>query len=531
MSVVTQDPPRTPETTDASAPLPDARVLEDKTPLWFRSTSNSAVFTLVIGFVFIVFGNMRLWHTDLWDHVNYGNVIRTGGEIPETEPLLELADGVQMTNLAWLSQLGFSMLADVAGLPALQFCYGLLIAACLVFVAYGTVRNSSSALAGILAVGFLIGVNLPQFLVIRPQLVGMVFYCAILAWAIGRPVVSTWTFLCFAVMFAIWANCHGSFTLGLTLLGLTAIGRFADVLTASKSLRVTLRDPNLLRLVLLIQVCAITVLFNPYGLDAYFETFRVAANPNIDSMYEWDALTLRTAQGQRVAAGTVLLLMALKMTPRRLRAFEFLVLALFGSLALWSQRMITWWAPAAAIITSVHVAAWVRSSHGIRRPTEPRTASGLWTVASLGLCWILFSFTNFGIQVVRGKTPEPAAMVSQQTPVAMVDWLNAQESLPAGLVYIPAEWAGYVMHDGPTDIRSMVNLHVHVIPKEVWTDYLRLLSGPSDWSALLDRYRINLVVVDQERQPRLLEKLQSSEEWRTEYMDRQSAVFARVESI
>ena len=531
MSVATKEELPATDASEAAAPLPDARVLEDKTPLWFRSTAASAAFTVVIGFVFVIFANMRLWHTDLWDHVNYGNVIRSTGAIPETEPLLPLAEGVRMTNLAWLSQFGFAWLADAAGLPALQFFYGLLIAACLACVAFRTVRNSRSVLAGILAVGFLVGVNLPQFLVIRPQLAGMVFYCVILAWALGRPRITRTTYLIFAVMFAVWANCHGSFTLGLTLLGLMLVGRFADVLSVSKSLRIAIRDPQVLRQLLLIQVCGIAVLINPYGLDAYFETFRVAANPNIDSMFEWDALTLRTTQGQRVAAGAVLMMMALKMTPRRLRAFEFLVLALFGILALWSQRMITWWAPAAAIITSVHVAAWVRQSHKIARPETSGQATGLWTVVNLGLCWILFSFTNFGIQVVRGKTPPSAQMVSRETPVQMLDWLNAQDTTPAGITFVPAEWAGFVMHSGPSDLQSMVNLHVHVIPQEVWTDYLRLLSGPADWSGILDRYRINLVILDKDRQPGLLQKLQGSDEWQPVFNDHQAAVFERIAAL
>jgi len=83
------------------------------------------------------------------------------------------------------------------------------------------------------------------------------------------------------------------------------------------------------------------------------------------------------------------------------------------------------------------------------------------------------------------------------------------------------------MHSGPSGLQSMVNLHVHVIPQEVWTDYLRLLSGPADWSGILDRYRINLVILDKERQPGLLQKLQSNDEWQPVFNDRQAAVFER----
>ena len=50
--------------------LPDASVLEDRTPEWIRTTPTSALFMLLIGVVFALMANRPLWHTDLWDHPN-----------------------------------------------------------------------------------------------------------------------------------------------------------------------------------------------------------------------------------------------------------------------------------------------------------------------------------------------------------------------------------------------------------------------------------------------------------------------------
>ena len=74
----------------------------------------------------------------------------------------------------------------------------------------------------------------------------------------------------------------------------------------------------------------------------------------------------------------------------------------------------------------------------------------------------------------------------------------------------------------------MVNLHVHVIPEEVWSDYLRLANGPADWNGLLDRYGINLVITDKQRQGGLIRQLRASTDHRRIYEDHQAVVFERA---
>ena len=68
--------------------LPDASVLEDRTPEWIRTTPTSALFMLLIGVVFALMANRPLWHTDLWDHLNYGQKIIETRTVSVTEPLM-----------------------------------------------------------------------------------------------------------------------------------------------------------------------------------------------------------------------------------------------------------------------------------------------------------------------------------------------------------------------------------------------------------------------------------------------------------
>ena len=165
------------------------------------------------------------------------------------------------------------------------------------------------------------------------------------------------------------------------------------------------------------------------------------------------------------------------------------------------------------------------------RNRQASPATGLWSVVNLGIVWILFALTPFGIQIVHGRVPDANRMVSRETPLATVAFLDSMENIPRGIAYVPAEWAGYVMNRGPKSLQPMVNLHVHVIPEHVWNDYMRMINGPSDWNGLMDEYGINLAVVDLDRQPALAKRFKESTDWSAVYEDRQAAVFVRRNPI
>lgn len=516
---------------DGGPQLPDASVLEDRTPEWFRTTPTSALFVLLIGVVFAVMANRPLWHTDLWDHLNYGQNIIATRTISDTEPLLNLCRGVRMINIPWLAQVGMAAINNRFGLTGLQFGYGLLIALCLGVIAWRSVRLSHSAIGGIIACAIFLKVNLNQLLVIRPQLAGVLFYCIVVSWMFGREKHSKLSWIAMPLMYALWANVHGSFSMGLMLMGLAGIGRFGDVLVISKSIRVALLDRDFHRTILLTQLCATATLLNPAGFSIYPEVFNVAGNPNIESMFEWDALTLRSAQGQSAIAAALLAFMAIKLSPRRMHCGEMLAFVLTGLLAMWSGRMLNWWAPIAGIVIGTHLIASIRKTSEWFRNPQPGKRTGLWTVVNLGQLWILFAFTSFGVQIIHGRVPEAERMVSSETPLAAVTFLESAEKLPGGISFIPAEWAGYVMNRGPKAIAPMVNLHVHLIPEQVWSDYIRLVNGPSDWNGLMDEYGINMAVVDKARQSGLTKRIRESADWTALYEDRQAVVFVRNKEI
>ena len=533
MTTTLEEPPEALEH-DPESSLPDASVLEDKTPEWCRMSGASAAFGVLLGLVLIVFANRPLWHSDLWDHINYGFHTLQHRSVADTEPLLPLAKGMPLVNSAWGSQVVMALVFQTQklGLPGLQFGYALLIVVAMGFVGYAVTRRSGSVVAGMMSSLILLAVNWQQFLIIRPQLAGVCFFCAVLAMLVlkfdrRQPAWFVWP-----VLFAVWANVHGSFAMGLFLMGLYTIGTAMDLIFSTRSLRQTLASRRLWKLILLTQLSATAVLLNPNGLTIYHEVLRVGSHPNVQTMYEWDPLTLRMKQGQAFAAAAVVLLLLLRLSPRRLRSAELLPLLVLGLMAMWSGRMINWFAPLAGLMIGCHGAAVCREFTGRLRRTVPYQRTGLWTVVNLGLCWVFFGLTALGVQSIHGRAPDVRRSLSAETPISLLEYLSTNDdTVSRGVAFVPAEWSGFLMQFGPPTLKPMVNLHVHVIPEEVWTDYVRLLEGPGDWDGLLDRYAINMAITNKITQARLTRLLRESDQYEIKYEDAQAAVFHRKHPI
>jgi len=521
-------------------------------PKWLCWTAATPLVLATVGLIFLSLTRVPLWHSDVWDHLNYGRQMLQTGRIARSEPLLTLGEGVRMVNLPWLAQLILTLVEQKSGIIGLQFLSALLGAASLLLISLQATRCSRSWLAGVFAAVSCWFVNRHELGVLRPQLFGLLFACGLLAWILARPHRFRLAWVGVPLLFTLWANLHGSFIVGLMLLGLAVLGRAGDLLRASRSPRLVFADPTLHRLLLLLQLSAAAVLINPFGMAAYAEVFSVAGHPNMSSMLEWNPLTLRMPAGQRFAAlalGTTLLL---GLTPRRVRTTELLILTVTALLTAWSARMLNWFTPAAALIAGVHLAAVVRRFLNRRHTrrisdtavsaADPETESAdtaeatklpawIWTVASLGIIWLCLILNPFSRWLLRGTLPPEAQLVSAETPVAAVEWLKTRTSHPRGLAFVPAEWSGYLMHRGPAPLKPLVNIHAHLIPEEVWNDYMRLTHGPADWNGLFDEYGVNLAVISRRGQPALIRRIRDSADWQAAYEDRQTIIFVRRQPV
>ncbi len=299
----------------------------------------------------------------------------------------------------------------------------------------------------------------------------------------------------------------------------------------------------------------------------YVEVLQVANNPNVADLVEWAPLQLRMLQGQAAAVISLLLVVLYRLSPRRVTAAEVLLLFGFGAAALWSSRMLVWWVPLACFYAVQHASA-VRNAW--RQSTEPAVAtlrSGRWTVITVGSTWIAFAITPFGGELVKklnagekskrnasqstkeiqkdvseetatSKSLRPTGiklekLVSSQTPLDIAEHLkklSAEKRLPRGQAFNTYEWGDYLLWAGPPELKVFVASHVHLVPREIWTDYVSISNG-LDADDRLNRYGVNLIVLDEATHDGLIRRLRENADWRQTYSDSVGAVFVRRRPI
>jgi hypothetical protein len=340
------------------------------------------------------------------------------------------------------------------------------------------------------------------------------------------------------VLFALWANLHGSFLVGLGLLAAHAVGQAIEVFRRTRSLRAVLVSRPVQRLALLTQLAFAATILNPYGLRIYAEVLSFGGNPNLHSLIEWDPLTLRMKQGRAVAAVALLMVVLYRFSPRRVRAAEFLTLLGLGLATLWYSRMLNWLAPVMAYYFAVHAAAVWRRYRGVRRVDQPeRNAASLWTVVGLVLVWLAFAPTNFGLRVIQGRQPDAGRLrtiYSDGTPIDAVAHLHDMAGagkLPRGIVFNTYEWGDYLLWAGPRGLPVFVASHVQFIPPTVWTHYMGVVSDEAGFERTLDLYGINLLLLDRARHDSQIRRLERGGGWRTEFRSATAAILVRNDPI
>jgi hypothetical protein len=407
---------------------------------------------------------------DLAYHVKAGAIMLQTGHVLRTDLFTFTRPGHPWLNQQWGAQLVFGVAHRLLGWMGVAIAYAAAVGAGFSFL-YSSCRRAGALprTAAVLTLsGLIVATGAPAP---RPQALAVPLFTGTWLLLARRD---RWTWLV-PILALIWANVHGSFVLA-PLLILFAVGD--DLLER--------RPPR--RTVLLLVATVAATFVTPFGAGVWSYAVEISTNETIRNwVAEWRAPDpLSLSGGPFWLSGLVVLAMAVRKR-REVRLTDIARLVVFFALAVPAIRGILWWALAAPPIVSRWFAAPETPAAGSERrrvdPLKVTAAACILALLPIAL------FLRSGIDPVTGTSQRLAA----DAPEVLVDATRA--ALPAGsrlFVYQPfASWVEYSLHEDPVMVDSRIELYSDA----VWHDYDRAIAAASGWDRILDRYRIDGVIL------------------------------------
>lgn len=488
---------------------------QDEKTAFVRTLRRLFSFPVVLGCFLAVLAVLtvrgRFDDPDMWWHLKTGETIWTTHAIPTTDLFSFTAKNAAWIPHEWFAQLTIYAAYRLGGYSGLMgwLCVlsaGLLIAGyALCFFASG---NAKIGFAGALVLWFFSTVGLS----VRPQVMGyLLLVIELLLLHLGRKRSPRW-FFGLPPLFALWVNCHGSFFLGLIVLGILL---FCSYLEFQIGPLVSVRwDTGRRSMMAIASGLSVPVLFlNPDGAkQVFYPVNTMLRQPvNLSQISEWKPLLLSDPRGAGLAI--ILLLIVMILIIRRAEVIfidEAVLLGISALLALDHQRMaIVFGIFAAPVVSRLLSRDWDNYD-----PTTDRTIPN---TVCIGVAAVVCALAFPGPKAL-------AQQVNEKSPAAAVEYIETHHL--SGNMLNAYDYGGYLiwaMPEHPVFIDGRADLYEWA---GVLSEFGRWATVQTDPNALLDKYDVKFCLL--ERDAPMAHVLPLMRNWKKVYSDESSVIFVRT---
>ena len=410
---------------------------------------------------------------DIWWHLRTAQWILQHGTVPRTEPFSAFGAGKTWAAYSWLFELMVYWLFSHLGLVGIvAYTAGMTSAITMALFRMNRRLQADFTLTVLLTfAGSLCLINLWTP---RPWLCTILLFVVELDVLIeARRTGKMGELYWLPVLFALWANVHIQFVIGLLVLGMAlgeaVLARFWSGIEARIS-------P--IRLGVVFVVCILATLGNPYGVGIYRVVHEYATQPGVfDLISEFKAMPFRSPQDYGVllfALGAVVVLAR----ARRLELFEIVLLGYAVFVSFRSLRDV--WV--VVVVGSAIVAS------GLKGSDETRFVVPAMFAPWVAIATAVVVFLSFRLQQVDNKLL--AAKVAEKMPVGAVEFVKAKGL--TGPLYNDFGWGGYLIFDPglPVSMDGRTNLY----GDERINESVATWGGTPHWAADPDLLKANLVI-------------------------------------
>jgi hypothetical protein len=446
---------------------------------------------------------------DYWFYVRIGRDILESGVIPRVDTFSYTYPGRPIFYQPWLSAVIFWLAHSIGGAT-----FTFLLRYICIGTAYGLLwalmryLGSGPKLATLLLIP--LGLSSSMNWSMRPQLLAYPLFVLMLwvlwHWQTGRPKLM-WAL---PLVTLLWVNLHGSFVLAFVLMGSALLFGAGD----RKKLAIWLAVSLLMTLV------------NPRGIYVWEFVPSMLASPS-DQLFatEWRPPTNAGWQMNIFYAWLLLFIPLAALSPRRLALLEWIWFLGFGWLALSGLRYVIWFMFIMAALTGPLLSELWRSFRPQPPPRETNLTFNYFLAGSILLLPLLL------LPGIRESwwAEAPAPYNETSTPIAATKWLAAHPELE-GPLFAEYTFSSYLTYALPSRLLWIDN-RFNAYPPEHWEKYQTISSAEYTWDKLLDADKVNLLMLSLTTQKKLVQAVEDSKTWCTQYRDKKAVIFARCEPM
>ena len=441
-----------------------------------RGPEVGTVAGLVVVIAGALIGAQPLQDNSFLTHLATGRLMLAEG-LPTTDPYSVTAVGEPWVVQSWLASLLYGSVDAFAGPVGLRVLMAL-TTGLLAWLTWRLAAPATSLVPRLAIMAAVLGIGLETWAE-RPLLFGLIGAALALMAAEGR-IDHRWML----PMFWLWANVHGSFPLGLVIVGVWWVGTRWSGLPSEREGRVLLWAG----------IGALAAAISPLGPRVLlFPVQLLTRSETLSAVAEWKSPDFSTTPARLFLLLVVAAVVVLARRPDRRDAL-MTVLAL--GLGLMASRNL----PVASIVLVPVVARGVGPVGSMR--VDARSPILRLAMAAVAL---------LGVLALSSTLQRPSYALSPY-PIRALAWLEEQDVVGQRQAVIATrDYVGNLqtLLYGP-DAGVFIDDRYDMYPTDLTEDYVSLLRG-AGWSDILDRRDVDIVLWDRGHQ--LAEVVEASPDW------------------
>jgi hypothetical protein len=326
----------------------------------------------------------------------------------------------------------------------------------------------------------------------------------------------------FPLLMLLWANIHGGFALGLALLGINLAGEGLNHLTHREG---AFSRDDLRYLAIALAVTFAVTMVNPNGVrqllypltfilpNAYTNLIEESASPNFHMpvMMVFEAMLLTMIAAFFIGMS--------KARRPQINWTHLLMVLAFTHLAFSQVRNVPIW----AVLISPIVLQYLRDLSPRLEYRPKRLAGGIMTVFNIIILALVLLV--YAAETAHFVTPKTLAQAEVQNyPKGAVAYMQSHHLPPR--VFVSYGWGGYLLWHLFPQYRDYMDSRADTLyNNRILQGYLDMYAAHPDWSQMLDRNRVQDVLV--EPTAPLSQVLAESKGWKLVYKDSTAVLYTR----